>query len=200
MVSVLDIGMSELHDSNVVDVSLEQSVSTVCETARTPLSDTQSGNESLNAESIVGLEPRHPGLNPDDVCGVARNPLGDLFELSNSSPDVGNDISSRIEQIKDDGISTLGNSNVPTSRRCKVSKKRRKCRRRGTLRCKAPVISPSDNSEMLYTLVNGLTGDVDGNISLETVPGVDALLELDEMSVDEFSQALKAGDLSEVWS
>ena len=60
------------------------------------------------------------------------------------------------------------------------------------------MISPSDNSEMLYTLVNGLTGDVDGNISLEAVPAVDALLELDEMYVDEFSQALKAGDLSEV--
>ena len=198
MVSVLDIGMSELHDSNVVDVSLEQSSSTVCEAARTPLSDTHSRNESLNTESIVGLAPRHPGLNTDDVCGVARNPLGDLFELSNSSPDVGNDISSRIEQIKDDSISTLGNSNVPTSRRCKVSKKRRKCRRRATLRCKASVISPSDNSEMLYTLVNGLTGDVDGNISLEAVPAGDALLELDEMSVDEFSQALKAGDLTEV--
>ena len=173
-------------------------MSRVCGTACTPLSDTHSENESLNAKSIVGLEPRHPGLNPDDVCGVARNSLGDLFELSNSSPDVGNDISSRIEQIKDDSISTLGNSNVPTSRRCKVSKKRRKCRRRATLRCKAPVISPSDNSEMLYTLVNGLTGDVDGNISLEAVPAGDALLELDEMSVDEFSQALKAGDLTEV--
>ena len=92
MVSVLDIGMSELHDSNVVDVSLEQSSSTVCEAARTPLSDTHSGNESLNAKSIVGLKPRHPGLNPDDVCGVARNPQGDLFELSNSSPDVDNAI------------------------------------------------------------------------------------------------------------
>ena len=104
MVSVLDIGMSELHDSNVVDVSLEQSSSTVCETARTSLSDIHSENESLNAKSIVGLEPRHPGLNPDDVCEVARNPLGDLFELSNSSPDVGTDISSRIEQIKGAGI------------------------------------------------------------------------------------------------
>ena len=47
-------------------------------------------------------------------------------------------------------------------------------------------------------LVNGLTSDVDGNISLEAVPDVDALIELDEMSVDEFGQALKAGDLSEV--
>ena len=80
----------------------------------------------------------------------------------------------------------------------KVSKKRRKCRRKAALRCEAPVISPSDHSEMLYTLVNRLTGDVDGNISLEAVPAVDALLELDEMSVEEFSQALKAGDLSEV--
>ena len=43
-----------------------------------------------------------------------------------------------------------------------------------------------------------MTGDVDGNISLEAVPAVDALLELEIMSVDEFSQALKAGDLSEV--
>ena len=175
----------------MIDVSLEQSSSTVCETART-LSDTHGGNESLTAESIVGLEPRHPGLNPDDVCEVVRNPLGDLFELSNSSQDVGKDMSSYIEQIKGDGISTLGNLNVATYMRCKVSTKRRKCRRKAALRCEAPVISPSDNSEMLYTLVIGLTGGVDGNINLEVVPAVDAMLELDEMSVDKFSQALKA--------
>ena len=100
MVSVLDIGMSELYDSNVVDLSLEQGSSTVCGTARTPLSDTHSGNESLNAESIVGIEPKHPGSDPVDVRGVARKPLGKVFELSNSSPDVGKDMSSYIEQIK----------------------------------------------------------------------------------------------------
>ena len=34
----------------------------------------------------------------------------------------------------------------------------------------------------LYTLVNGVTGQVDGNISVETLPSVDAFFELDEMS------------------
>ncbi|KAG1703780.1 hypothetical protein DVH05_006794 [Phytophthora capsici] len=32
--------------------------------------------------------------------------------------------------------------------------------------------------EQLYTLVNGVTGDVNGDISLERLPSVDALLEL----------------------
>ena len=43
-----------------------------------------------------------------------------------------------------------------------------------------------------------MTGQVEGNVSLETLPSLDALCELDEMSDGEFSQALKAGDLSEL--
>ncbi|KAG1682714.1 hypothetical protein DVH05_016195 [Phytophthora capsici] len=58
--------------------------------------------------------------------------------------------------------------------------------------------APRDCSKQLYTLVNGVTGDVDGDISLERLPSVDALLELDEMSVADFGEALKAGELTEV--
>ena len=58
--------------------------------------------------------------------------------------------------------------------------------------------SHSDNSDTLYTLVNGVTGQVEGNVSLETLPSLGGLCELDDMSDGEFSQALKAGDLSEL--
>ena len=58
--------------------------------------------------------------------------------------------------------------------------------------------SHSDNSDTLYTLVNGVTDQVEGNASLETLPSLDAPCELDEMSDVEFSQALKTGDLSEL--
>ena len=58
--------------------------------------------------------------------------------------------------------------------------------------------APRDCSEQLYTLVNGVTGDVDGDIRLERLPSVAALLELDEMSVEELGEALKADKLAEV--
>ena len=63
-----------------------------------------------------------------------------------------------------------------------------------TARRKASVMSLSDTSDQLYTLVDG----VDGEVGLAALPSLTALLELEEMSVDEFSQALKVGDLSDI--
>ncbi|KAG3073623.1 hypothetical protein PC121_g8577 [Phytophthora cactorum] len=45
--------------------------------------------------------------------------------------------------------------------------------------------APRDCSEQLYTLANRVTGGVDGDISLDSLPAVNALLELDEMSITE---------------
>ena len=83
-VSVLDIGMSELVESDdVKDISREQGSWTVSETARTPLSDTRCDSESLNAESIVGQRPNHQGLCPADERGTMRK-----YSLSDVDGDV----------------------------------------------------------------------------------------------------------------
>ena len=68
--------------------------------ARTPLSATRSRNESLNAASIVGLEPGHQGLDSRDAREVARiNPPSDV-SCNSDILDVGNDIDSGTEHIK----------------------------------------------------------------------------------------------------
>ena len=59
-------------------------------------------------------------------------------------------------------------------------------------------MSQSDDDCHLYTLVNGVNGACDVTISLEAIPSLSSLLELEELSVDAFDHSLKNGDLSEV--
>ena len=59
-------------------------------------------------------------------------------------------------------------------------------------------MSGTDNSETLYTLVDGLTGDVAGWVTLAPLPTLTALLELYEMSVAEFVRSLRAEEIEEV--
>ena len=80
----------------------------------------------------------------------------------------------------------------------KISPTRRRTRQTTTSKRKAPLSLYSDNNNnTLYTLVNGVTGQVYGKISLEAFPSLDALFELDDVSDSKFGQALKAGDLSD---
>ena len=59
-------------------------------------------------------------------------------------------------------------------------------------------MSQSDDDCQLYTLVNGVTCACNVRISLTAIPSVSSLLELEELSVDEFDHSIKNGDLSEV--
>ncbi|KAG3157647.1 hypothetical protein PI126_g8212 [Phytophthora idaei] len=49
---------------------------------------------------------------------------------------------------------------------------------------------PRGCNEQLYTLINGVTGEVDGDISLDSLPAVNAPLELGKMSIAECGEAL----------
>ena len=62
-VSVLDIGMSALIDSDFNENS---------ETTRTPLSGTSMYNNPLYADSIGDPASSHVGYDPFDIRGVAR--------------------------------------------------------------------------------------------------------------------------------
>ena len=61
--------MYELLHPYVNKNSVEQCLETRSETARIPLSDTRSDNDSLNVASIVGFEPDHQGLAPSEPRG-----------------------------------------------------------------------------------------------------------------------------------
>ena len=158
----------------------------ISDTARTPLNVTRCDNESLHAESMVGLGPSYQGCDSFDVCGVTRENSPSAVGREGTTLNVGNDIISRIERTT--SSSNHGDTIVLTPERCKVSSNRRPGRQVATVKSQASVQSHSDNSDTLYTLVNGVTGQVDGNISLETLPYLDALRELAEMSDDDLAR------------
>ena len=71
----------------------------VCVVARenSPSAVGHEGTTLNVGDDIVGETPLSSGLGPYNVSGVALlNPLGEVFELRNTSPDVDQDISSRI--------------------------------------------------------------------------------------------------------
>ncbi|GMF61431.1 unnamed protein product [Phytophthora fragariaefolia] len=181
-----------------------------CGVAQNPLSEARMDDEpSLGAkDGMVGVMPKAQGRSPAVECGVAHNPLSGGCGQSSTSLSVGRDTEgpSELEEV----MAPEGAVGAATtaSRRRTTSAKRRRRRKMLSARRMASEKSRDVNSvvsgtalhdsEQLYTLVNGVTGDVDGDVNLGAVPTLAALLELDELSFDEFGEALQAGELAEV--
>ena len=93
-------------------------------------------------------------------------------------------------------VATTGNLPFSTLKKSNESTTRQSRRQVEVDKRPTSETSRSDNSNNIpYILVNGVTIHVDGNIRLATLPSMDALFELIEMSDGEFSQSLKAENL-----
>ncbi|KAG3063009.1 hypothetical protein PI125_g24426 [Phytophthora idaei] len=146
----------------------------------------------------VDRRSRHHGRILGDAGGMAPIPLSEGHGPHDSELCVSRDT--------DFSLRTDGDVTTPTSSgRFRPRRERRRRRRASvTLRTSDEVSNvtsseaPRDCTEQLYTLVNEVTGRVDGDISLDSLPAVNALLELNEMSIAEFGEALKTGGLAEV--
>ena len=154
-----------------------------------PIEGVRNGTSLNVGITIVGKMPKHFGLGPHNAREVVlNNLLGEVLEDSNLLPDGGQDMSSRTECAKEN--SNHGDLLVPAFKRREYSLTKQYRCRVATAKRQTSRTSHSDNSNnTLHTLVNGVTGQVDGNFSLKTLPSLDALFKIDEMSDGEFSQA-----------
>ncbi|GMF57285.1 unnamed protein product [Phytophthora fragariaefolia] len=181
-----------------------------CGVVPNPLSEARMDDEpSLGAkDGMVGVMPKTQGRSPAVECGVAHNPLSGGCGQSSTSLSVGRDTEAPSELKEVMAPEGTAGAATTASRRRTTSAKRRRRRRMLAARRMASGMSRDvsgvasgtalHDSEQLYTLVNGVTDDVDGDVNLGAVPALAALLELDEMSFDEFGEALQAGELAEV--
>ena len=87
--------------------SVEQCSQTHSKAACASLSDSRSDNESLNAGSIVFLEPDHRGLDDSDARGVAHIHTPSDIDHYSDSLNVGYDISFRIEHVKVEDLDSV---------------------------------------------------------------------------------------------
>ncbi|GMF17660.1 unnamed protein product [Phytophthora fragariaefolia] len=209
-VNVLEIGMSEIMDTESVgDKGPKQSSWAERGVARNPPSDARGEAASLHAhEGMVGSEPRHQVCGPNDACGVTQNPLSGGCGQSSTSLSVGRDTEALTELGEVMTPEGAAGAATTDSRRRTTSAKWRRRRKILAARRMASEMSRdvSDvvsgialyDSELLYTLVSGVTGDVDGDVNLGEVPKLAAVFELGETSFDEFGEALQAGELAEV--
>ena len=112
-----------------------------------PLSDFGCDSDALNVNvNVVGEISNHPEPGSANAREVARNPRDEDVMSNDSSSDVNSDVSSGLEQITvDDGIYQRDTNHTSCA------------------------VSQSDNDCQLYILVNGVTGDCDGTISLEAI-------------------------------
>ena len=118
-----------------------------------------SDGESLHTmRGAGGSMPRRQNCGSVDVCDVARNPRGGVFELRNSATIVeDNQVCAPLDAADATGT---------TSRRHPVSSGMRQRRQRSAARravsdTSSMTSEETQDSEMLYTLVHGVTGNVE---------------------------------------
>ena len=98
---------------------------------------------------------------------MARNTRDDEVMSNDLSSNVDRDISSSLEPIKvDDDIDQKDTFHIARAR------------------------SQRDDDYQLHTLVNEVSGVCEVTVSLEAIPSLSALLQLGELSVEEFDQSL----------
>ena len=93
---------------------------------------------------------------------MTRNLRDENFMSTDLSSDVDSDMKSRLEKTAFDGYNNQNDTNH--------------------IAC---AVSQSDDDYQLYTLVNGVSGVCEGTVSLEDIPSLSSLLEIEEVSFDE---------------